>query len=717
MWIKKSWFCRVGLFLAVLCCLFLGCSQKTPSPPTPSSAIQPRVVVIGLDGADWSIIDRLERKGKLPFLARLRREGSQAVLQASPPLISPVVWTTLATGREPLDHGIFGFLTRRGGVVEPVRSDQRRVRAFWNVASENQVPVGVVGWYATWPAETVNGYLISDRLGVHQVGGKSQNNAGLAFPDALNAELLAERRDVETRVGTEFARRFFSPGADPNELPPEKYEAFLGQLRNTELFKSLFLKLNARFRPQIAAVYFEGTDAVGHLFGDFQPPAAEGVSPQLQSHFGGTFDEYYRYIDQVLSELLSGIDPQKTTVLIVSDHGFRSGPLRPRIPTVTDLKNQAPQWHRPEGVFLAWGRGILSGKQLTPVPVSDFFPTLMRLAGLPLSEKLAGRSVEGALSPIALADPVRSVPDYESRGLREKAEASGSAPGQVEDTERLAKLRALGYVGDQVPSMPSLPGGDGQETVPENVFNLGLLLQNNGRISEALQQFRRLQHDAPGSVEGFYGEGLALMSRGDFKAAIPPLRRAVGLSPRMPAPVALLGEALAFGGAEREGADQLTRALLLDPGNARALGVLGNILLHHRNLAQAEGLFQKAVEIGTGDDRARGLVGLAALAEEQRDFQGALAKYDEALRCAHDFPPALERAGNLCLALGRDQEALGFLERLVFRQPEHVSGLFLLGLANARLGNPREARTAWERALRLDPGRGEIKALLNRLPK
>ena len=88
------------------------------------------MLLIGLDGADWEIVDRLASAGRLPNLGRLKREGAWGVLRSEEPLLSPIVWTTIATGRPPADHGIIGFLTERNGRTEPVRSDERKVRAF-----------------------------------------------------------------------------------------------------------------------------------------------------------------------------------------------------------------------------------------------------------------------------------------------------------------------------------------------------------------------------------------------------------------------------------------------------------------------------------------------------------------------------------------------------------------------------------------------------------
>ncbi|HMC83591.1 MAG TPA: alkaline phosphatase family protein, partial [Candidatus Polarisedimenticolia bacterium] len=131
-----------------------------------------RLLVLGLDGADWKVVDDLLGEGKLPNLARLIREGVRARLKTIAPALSPVVWTSIATGFLPPEHGILDFLVEdiRTGRKIPVTSRQRKVRAIWNLLSEAGIPVGVIGWWATWPAESVNGYVVSDRVAYQLFG-------------------------------------------------------------------------------------------------------------------------------------------------------------------------------------------------------------------------------------------------------------------------------------------------------------------------------------------------------------------------------------------------------------------------------------------------------------------------------------------------------------------------------------------------------------------
>jgi hypothetical protein len=162
-----------------------------------------RVLLVGWDGADWELLEPFARRGVMPNLDRLMRAGSWGELASITPLLSPLIWTTMATGAGPEEHGILDFVevAQETGIKVPITGRQRRVPALWNMASAAGLSVAVAGWWATWPAEPVNGVLISDRLFVLLSDTVAEGPPGtVVFPPTLEAEFrrLAERADVET---------------------------------------------------------------------------------------------------------------------------------------------------------------------------------------------------------------------------------------------------------------------------------------------------------------------------------------------------------------------------------------------------------------------------------------------------------------------------------------------------------------------------------------
>ena len=118
----------------------------------------------------------------MPNWKRLSSEGYTAKLRSFAPLISPILWTTAATGVPPDIHRVLDFqeVDPKTGRKVPISGLSRAVPAVWNLASAEGRKVGVVGWWATHPAEEVNGFFISDRASPILFG--KLPLAGVAFP-------------------------------------------------------------------------------------------------------------------------------------------------------------------------------------------------------------------------------------------------------------------------------------------------------------------------------------------------------------------------------------------------------------------------------------------------------------------------------------------------------------------------------------------------------
>ncbi|MGZ7031676.1 MAG: alkaline phosphatase family protein, partial [Thermoanaerobaculia bacterium] len=145
---------RRALLLAFI--VIFGCAR----PP------EKKVLFIGLDGADWQLLDRYIADGTMPNLGKLVARGERRVLLTQHPPLSPLVWTSMMTGVSPLEHRILDFtrfnpITR---VKEPITSDERAVPAIWNMAAQQKKRAAVFGLWATYPAEAIDGTIVSDRL-------------------------------------------------------------------------------------------------------------------------------------------------------------------------------------------------------------------------------------------------------------------------------------------------------------------------------------------------------------------------------------------------------------------------------------------------------------------------------------------------------------------------------------------------------------------------
>ena len=120
-----------------------------------------KVVVIGLDGATWSLLGPWTAGGQLPALQGLMQTGIYADLLSTLPYYTLPAWTTMTTGVNPGKHGIFDtFINERDG-RRLVSSKDRKAKTLFQILSENgktSVSVNIPG---TFPPDKINGAAVS----------------------------------------------------------------------------------------------------------------------------------------------------------------------------------------------------------------------------------------------------------------------------------------------------------------------------------------------------------------------------------------------------------------------------------------------------------------------------------------------------------------------------------------------------------------------------
>ncbi len=188
---------------AALCLCFAGlssCGDSAPPPAAGSAAQHPPVIVIGVDGAEWKVIRKLWQEGELPHLRALADRGVSSVLKSAY-ASSPVIWTTIATGHVPAIHGITGFVVPGPKGDVPVSSALRRVPAIWNLLTLVGLKVAVLGWYVTWPAEEVNGLMVTDRVARPTLQDRVYpgRSAPRSRPDSRGPPRAADRGELSPR--------------------------------------------------------------------------------------------------------------------------------------------------------------------------------------------------------------------------------------------------------------------------------------------------------------------------------------------------------------------------------------------------------------------------------------------------------------------------------------------------------------------------------------
>lgn len=484
--------------------LLAACSRTSPKPeaePVPvavpppgpveqiarAAAPAPPVLFVGLDGADWQLLDDYIARGVMPNLAALVREGTSGVLETNRPPLSPLVWTTMVTGKSPLEHGILDFaqFDAQTGVKEPISSSLRKVPAIWNIAGNAGKKTAVFGLWATFPAEPVNGLMVSDRL-FSFLFNRDSSPPGVVYPadreawarDALaRAEREADFATLKTYLPwlTEAEYVQHREAADPYAHPISALRRILVQ---TRVYDALVRAAFADQQPDLAIAYFEGTDSIGHVFAPYAPPRVSTVSTEDFERYNQVAEKYFRAIDEQLGAYRTLVAQAHGVLMIASDHGFYWKQGRPE--TLSSNANAtAAKWHRSAGMYLLWGAGIAAGGHAKRGGVQQVCATLLSLAGLPPGEGLAGPVLPGA--PAVRRTAVNYQPFYHpappiSAGSKDSAAAA----------DELAKLKALGYIADS-----SAARHIGDTRTPGSYNNEGVILRGEGQTGAAVAAFEK----------------------------------------------------------------------------------------------------------------------------------------------------------------------------------------------------------------------------------
>jgi len=443
-----------GAFVCAALLLAAGCARKAEP--------RPQLLIFGLDAATWTIMAPMIQAGELPTIARLAKEGSYGVLESFEPMQSPPVWTTIATGVLPGRHGITDFVAKIPGTDRsvPVTSNLRRVKAFWNILSDEGVSVGIVGWWPSWPAEEVNGFMITDRAwpvamsdgGVPLGTGRGvianfeiPEFPGRTYPDSL-FEAFRPFIILEKDVTPVDLDRFFS---DSQRVGPISDFYVRWVYARDRSFADAGLAFWERESPDVFALYLNGIDVAQHYFWGFQRDRGFAVNDKNHRLYGEVIRNFYRYADRRIAAYRAKTS-KDVTVLIVSDHGFETkGDLKQVWERGDDVRTlegakDVPWDHALDGVIIASGPGIRRDFRIPRASVTDVTPTVLAYYGLPAARDMDGRPLEAIFEPDFLErHPITFVETYETPGA-----AADTTPLETPlDDAAKERLRALGYIG------------------------------------------------------------------------------------------------------------------------------------------------------------------------------------------------------------------------------------------------------------------------------
>lgn len=464
--------------LPLLCAALLAASCNSAKGPAADS----RVIVLGIDGGTWDVIEPMMAAGELPNLKKLYDGGLHGVLTSRPPILSPVVWTTIFTGFLHEKHGVQDWKTSQ--------SVNRRVSAIWEILREKDKRVDVFNVPATWPPDVIRGSMLS---GFPLSGATFGGNTGEVV---TREQLGGGRLTVAVRENVEAIREAAASLQAGQWSPwlPAKVASrpqFRGTLRVyridddkiyvTPLYRTdegLVISEPRELRSQVsekigepyipegpgwsrwaeadtpvvlyehleqvfaiqskAALEFAGgdwdlflyvmtlVDRVSHPYWAYAHAEdfPTTLDPERAKKFAHALPDSYRRTDEELGKLLAkaGSDPY---VIIVSDHGFQSS---------TD-KSKPIGTHNPAGIYLVSGPGITS-RRGEPTYIEDVTPTILYLLGMPVAQDMDGKPFPEVVDMIG-REPDK-IASFETMGR--------DATDEPVDADTWESLKGLGYV-------------------------------------------------------------------------------------------------------------------------------------------------------------------------------------------------------------------------------------------------------------------------------
>ena len=632
-----------------------------------------KVLLIGWDAADWKIINPLLDAGALPTLEKFVNEGVMGNIATLQPAISPILWNSIATGKLPQKHGILGFAEPApdGSGIRPVSSTSRKAKAIWNILTQSGLRSQVIGWFASHPAEPINGVCVSNQFfsNAPQNGGPWPVAPQSVHPARLEKP-LAEWRLHPQEMDASHLQPFIPRGADIDQSKPEeqnRLQSLRTHLAQCASTQAVATWLMANEPWDFTAVYFNAIDMLCHHFMAFHPPRLNGIGEREFEIYQHVVSGIYRFHDMMLESLLR-LAGDDATVILLSDHGFHSDHLRPQ-----SARFYNPvAWHRSHGIFCMRGPAVLADERVYGVSLTDIAPTILTLFGLPVGEDMDGKALRQAFKP---PPTIERIPSWEN-----VPGECGQHPKDLQQDPILAQqaiqqLVDLGYL--------QPPSTDAQKTIQmvtdDLQGNLGISLLNYGNPEEAIPIFRKLFEANPAEKRHGISLAMACFAAGELAEVRSVLEKILEQSPNFASAIVMMGSLLLAEGKTDAALECFQKAGQAAPDSPEIHARLGFAYLRSRRWTDAERAFRKTLEIeGENAEASHGL-SVALLRQNRLDEAAAFAL--RAVGLQHFFPAAHFQLGMVLARLNLPERAvLAFEHGLAMRPGVLVAHRFLARL-------------------------------------
>ncbi|MEE9613241.1 MAG: alkaline phosphatase family protein [Desulfatiglandales bacterium] len=248
-----------------------------------------RTVIIGLDGVPYGLMEDLSERGVMPNFQSLKTQGVFRRMQSSIPEISSIAWSSIITGKNPGDHGIFGFMELIEGTYTMSFPDFRNLKAkpFWQMNGKRAVIINVP---STYPASEMNGFMVSGFI--------SLDLEKATYPK----QYVEKLKVIDYRIDVDSHKWYKSQDLFVREL-------FYTLERRVDAYRHFW----DEFSWDLFMLVFTGTDRLGHFLWDaYEEPDHKYHDKVL---------EFFERIDEVIGEIAEKLG-EGDSLLMLSDHGF-----------------------------------------------------------------------------------------------------------------------------------------------------------------------------------------------------------------------------------------------------------------------------------------------------------------------------------------------------------------------------------------------------------
>lgn len=414
-----------------------------------------RVVILGFDGANWPTIDPLIQRGELPYLEKIKKESAWAFFKTCKPTKSNVVWSSIASGKSMLKHGIMDFaFLKKNGIKVPYSKSQRKEPMIWQILDEYQKRSMVLNWWVSHPPDRINGVMVSDyfRLVFRRHPDKINEFAESIYPQSYFRlfRKMVERnnyRQILEKTGlSDFTTLFYKKYPGGNIKRTVTLKNYPGFVQQDDLIERVSWYLYNREHFDFFATYLRLPDIAQHsvthlmdksfkknLITAFKDNSiTQSMIDEAVLRVSEILAPVYRNMERIIKDYITHKENRNTTFFILSDHGFS---FYPGGYNHYGLPEDMPA---PDGFLMVHGPRVKPGR-IESASIYDITPTILYLFNHAVGKEMDGRVLKEIFTFKRSTKYKRYLLKTDPSQKRDKAY----------DKETLRELESLGYISSE----------------------------------------------------------------------------------------------------------------------------------------------------------------------------------------------------------------------------------------------------------------------------